>query len=121
MAEAQSLASANKRVSNILQKQGDTANTDDAVDPSLFKEAAEQQLADKLEQCRLIAEPLFQNREYTAGLEALAGSKQAIDNFFEKVLVMDEDLALRANRIKLLAALRTLFLQVADISYLHQS
>lgn len=119
--EAQSLASANKRVSNILQKQPDGDNLDAQVDPKLFKEPAEQQLADMLEKCRQIAEPLFQKREYTAGLEALADSKQAIDNFFENVLVMDEDIALRSNRIKLLGALRTLFLQVADISYLHQS
>ena len=121
LAEAQSLASANKRVSNILQKQQNSTDTDKAVDPSLFKEPAEQQLADILEKSRKIAEPMFQRREYTAGLESLASSKQAIDNFFENVLVMDEDLVLRGNRIKLLGELRTLFLQVADISYLHQS
>lgn len=121
LAEAQSLASANKRVSNILQKQDKTADLDSTVDSSLFREPAEQQLADTLEQCRLVAQPMFARREYTAGLEALAGSKQAIDNFFENVMVMDDDLVLRSNRIKLLGELRTLFLQVADISYLHQS
>lgn len=74
LAEAQSLASANKRVSNILLKQGDATDANNAVDPSLFTEPAEQQLADTLERCRLVAEPMFQRREYTAGLEALAVS-----------------------------------------------
>lgn len=119
--EAQSLASANKRVSNILQKESAELDSKLAVDPGLFKEPAEQQLADALENCRIVAEPLFRNREYTEGLEALAGSKQAIDQFFENVMVMDDDLELRNNRIRLLGALRTLFLQVADISYLHRS
>lgn len=115
--EAQSLASANKRVSNILQKED--AGNFGASDASLFKEAAERALADTLAQSRRVAEPLFQQRDYTKGLETLAGSKQAIDDFFDQVLVMDEDPALRRNRINLLNELRTLFLQVADISYLH--
>ncbi|MCB1648335.1 MAG: glycine--tRNA ligase subunit beta [Pseudomonadales bacterium] len=117
--EAQSLASANKRVSNILQKED--AGSFGASDASLFTESAERTLADTLAQCRNIAEPLFLQRDYTKGLETLAGSKQSIDDFFDQVLVMDENPALRRNRINLLNELRTLFLQVADISYLHNA
>ncbi len=118
--EAQSLASANKRVSNILQKE--LANQEIApTNPELLKEDAEKALSDTLRECRRVAEPLFQKRQYAQGLEVLSGSKQAIDDFFDRVLVMDEDLALRHNRINLLNELRTLFLQVADISYLHTS
>ena len=120
LAQAQSLASANKRVSNILQKQAADGSLG-AIRHDLLIEDAEIELARVIEQCRLKAEPLFQNREYSKGLEALASSKEAIDAFFEKVLVMDENLELRENRINLLGELRTLFLQVADISYLHRS
>lgn len=118
--EAQSLASANKRVSNILLKEL-AGQSGEAANPALFQEPAERTLAQTLTQCRLVAEPLFNVREYSQGLAALATSKQAIDDFFDQVLVMDEDLSLRRNRINLLNELRTLFLQVADISYLHSS
>jgi len=120
LSQAQSLASANKRVSNILQKQaGD--GTVGKVRTDLLVEPAEKELVRVLEQCRLKAEPLFKNREYTQGLDSLATMKEAIDEFFDKVLVMDENPELKENRINLLGELRTLFLQVADISYLHRS
>ncbi len=118
--QAQSLASANKRVSNILQKQASDGALG-AIRDELLVEDAEKELVSVIKQCRQIAEPLFQKREYTEGLEALASSKDAIDEFFEKVLVMDENQELKDNRINLLGELRTLFLQVADISYLHRS
>ncbi|MDP2139677.1 MAG: glycine--tRNA ligase subunit beta [Gammaproteobacteria bacterium] len=118
--EAQSLASANKRVSNILQKE--TASSQSGkVDPNLFKEEAEKLLAKVLEDQKAFVTPLFQNRDYTQGLESLAGCKIAIDRFFDDVLVMDDDVVIRSNRIALLAELRSLFLKVADISYLHNN
>ena len=120
LSQAQSLASANKRVSNILQKQA-ADGTVGQVRADLLVEPAEKELVRVLEQCRLKAEPLFKNRDYTQGLESLAAMKEAIDEFFDKVLVMDENSELRENRINLLGELRTLFLQVADISYLHRS
>jgi len=62
--------------------------------------------------------PLFADSRFAEGLEVLAGSRDAIDAFFDAVLVMDEDLAVRQNRINILGELRSLFLQVADISCL---
>lgn len=118
--EAQSLASANKRVSNILQKNAQS-NTRVQVDPLLFNEDAERALAQAVSEQKQIVTPLFRRREYTIGLASLAGCKEAIDNFFDHVLVMDEDLNIRSNRIALLGELRSLFLEVADISYLHSN
>ncbi|MDO8271728.1 MAG: glycine--tRNA ligase subunit beta [Gammaproteobacteria bacterium] len=118
--EAQSLASANKRVSNILQKEVQSGEHM-PVDPTLFKEDAERHLAAVLEEQKAHVTPLFKAREYTRGLESLAECKNAIDGFFDSVLVMDEDPLIRNNRIALLRALRELFLEVADISYLQSS
>ena len=48
----------------------------------------------------------------------LAGLRDTVDTFFDKVMVMDENEAVRNNRIALLASLRALFLRIADISVL---
>ncbi|MBU2711695.1 glycine--tRNA ligase subunit beta [Zooshikella harenae] len=115
--EATALAEANKRVSNILEKQG-KALANQPVDEKLLREKAEQQLAKALNSKRQEVAPLFQQRSYTAALEALASLKDSIDNFFDDVLVNAEDTALRQNRYALLRELRALFLGVADISLL---
>ncbi len=115
--EALALAAANKRVSNILQKQG-AEFSKTAIDPALLRHDAERTLVAVLEQCRKEATPLFADSRFAAGLEVLASSRDAIDAFFDAVLVMDEDLAVRHNRINMLGELRSLFLQVADISCL---
>jgi glycyl-tRNA synthetase beta chain len=120
LAEAQSLASANKRVSNILQKESTLAQ-DAIVDPSLFTEQAEKDLALEVERQKALVLPLFAAKDYTKGLEALASSKAVIDHFFDSVLVMADDQKVRANRIALLAELRNLFLGAADISYLSRN
>lgn len=119
-AEAQSLASANKRVSNILQKQSGSGSSS-LIDPALFKSETEAELVRVLEQCRSATAPLFAARKYAEGLEILADSKAAVDAFFDGVLVMDEDLAVRQNRINILGELRNLFLEVADISCLQSN
>jgi glycyl-tRNA synthetase beta chain len=114
--EAQALAAANKRVSNILAKiEGDIP---DQLDSTLLKEPAEQELAAALKRKAQEVEPLMLNKDYTASLAALASLRDSIDNFFDNVMVMTDDLALRNNRIALLNLLRNLFLQVADISLL---
>jgi len=115
--EAQALAAANKRVSNILQKQG-TEFSKAAIDPALLRHDSERRLVAVLERCRKDAMPLFADSRFAEGLEVLAGSRDAIDAFFDAVLVMDEDLAIRQNRINILGELRSLFLLVADISCL---
>ena len=106
----QAVAAANKRIANILKKVGDVALD---VDPALLLEAAEQDLYDKL--CD--AESSFPT-EPEHQLNVLADLREAVDGFFDDVMVMAEDEKLRANRLALLARLRALFLRLADISRL---
>jgi glycyl-tRNA synthetase beta chain len=62
--------------------------------------------------------PLFAAGDYTAALGKLAHLREAVDAFFDGVMVMADDAALRDNRLALLNRMRTLFLKVADISLL---
>ncbi|MEX1196459.1 MAG: glycine--tRNA ligase subunit beta [Pseudohongiellaceae bacterium] len=117
--ECEALAAANKRVANILQKQGTAATG--SIQDGLLQEPAEQQLSASVGALQGEVEPLFAAGDYTAGLEKLAGIREPVDRFFDEVLVMADDEALRANRLALLAGLRQLFLQAADISCLHQA
>lgn len=110
------LAAANKRVSNILAKQG---NIDDLhLDITLLQEDAEKALATTVAKKVTEVNPLFADRQYTKALESLAELREPVDRFFDEVMVMAEDPALRANRLALLHQLRQLFLEVADISLL---
>ena len=114
--QAQALAAANKRVSNILAKQNATPSTE--VNPALLQEDAEKTLAQAVSAKAAVVAPLFAAREYTKALAALADLQQPVDAFFDGVMVMCEDAALQQNRLALLQQLRGLFLEVADISYL---
>ncbi|CAI0910108.1 glycine--tRNA ligase subunit beta [Serratia ficaria] len=114
--EAAALAAANKRVSNILAKSTDTLN--DRVHASVLKEAAEIQLATHLVVLRDKLEPYFAAGNYQDALVELAALREPVDAFFDNVMVMAEDDAVRVNRLTLLSKLRELFLQVADISVL---
>ncbi|WP_415892943.1 glycine--tRNA ligase subunit beta [Neptuniibacter sp. PT8_73] len=116
LAEAEALAAANKRVSNILSKQGVTGTTD--VNNSLLTEAAEQALAADIEAQKAALAPLFAEGKYQEALESLAGLRESTDAFFEDVMVMADDEAVKNNRLALLSQLRALFLGVADISVL---
>ncbi|ALO44705.1 glycine--tRNA ligase subunit beta [Pseudohongiella spirulinae] len=117
--ESGALAAANKRVSNILQKFDGTLPA--TIDPSLLAEDAEIKLADALVDTLALVQPLFEQREYTSGLEKLAAIRDHVDAFFDQVLVMADDQQVRANRLTLLSELRNIFLQVADVSCLHRS
>lgn len=116
---AQALAAANKRIANILKKldHPPTATIDDTrlVDP------AERALATAYAALADGAEQLFAAREYSRYMELLAGLREPVDTFFDTVMVMSEDLALRANRLALLARLHALFTRVADIARLHDA
>lgn len=115
MAEAESLAAANKRIANILrQAAGDGA----AIDVSLLAAGAEARLHEALLAAQAATAPLARARDYVAVLRQLAQLSGAIDAFFTDVMVMADDAAVRANRLRQLAQLRQLFLQVADISLL---
>ncbi len=114
--QAQALAAANKRVSNILAKHNAALSTE--VNASLLQEDAEKTLAAAVSAKAAVVAPLFAAREYTKALAALADLQQPVDAFFDSVMVMSDDPALQQNRLALLQQLRGLFLEVADISYL---
>ncbi|WP_437608922.1 glycine--tRNA ligase subunit beta [Erwinia sp. V71] len=114
--EAAALAAANKRVSNILAKSTETLN--DSVQASLLKENEEIQLATFVTALSSKLQPYFAEGRYQDALIELAQLRESVDNFFDKVMVNADDQAVRINRLTLLAKLRELFLQVADISLL---
>jgi glycyl-tRNA synthetase beta chain len=117
LSEAAALAAANKRVSNILSKQaGNTIPVN--VDNTLLTDSAEKALALSLAELTSEVKPLQQDRDYTEVLRQLARLRQPVDQFFDDVMVMVDDSALRNNRLALLQQLRNLFLEVADISLL---
>lgn len=115
LSEAEALSVANKRVSNILEKQTLEQN---AINPALFEHDAERTLFDKLEQKQKSIQASCENGEYENVLKQLADLRQPVDDFFDHVMVMTEDKPRRENRIVLLSKLRKLFLQVADIALL---
>ncbi len=110
------LAAANKRVSNILAKVEGELPT--AINSALLAEAAEQALAAKLAELQPQLAPLFANADYQQALTLLASLRESVDQFFEDVMVMADDEALKNNRLALLNNLREQFLHVADISLL---
>ncbi|WP_338564626.1 glycine--tRNA ligase subunit beta [Erwinia sp. E_sp_W01_6] len=114
--EATTLAAANKRVSNILAKATEPLN--DSVQASLLKENEEIQLATYVSALSSKLQPYFAEGRYQDALIELAQLRTTVDNFFEKVMVNAEEREVRINRLTLLAKLRELFLQVADISLL---
>ena len=116
---AQALAAANKRIANILKKL-DTPPVD-SIDATLLTDNAERELAARYAALAPQAEQLFMAREYTRYMELLAGLREPVDAFFDGVMVMCEDAALRTNRLALLARLHALFTRVADIARLHDS
>jgi len=116
MPEAEALASANKRIINILKKSGTDAAT--AVDRSLFADGAEHDLFLAVQKLLPVVHRHVDRGEYTEALRALASARSSVDRFFDDVLVMAEDPALRANRLALLRGLAEAMNQVADISKL---
>jgi len=116
MEEAESLAAANKRISNILEQSSSDATTE--IDESLFQDASEKRLYDALCDALTDIAPLQQSREYAAVLARLAALREPVDRFFDEVLVMADDERLKRNRLALLAGLREPFHSVADVSRL---
>lgn len=114
--EAEALAAANKRVSNILTKQGGVIEA--AINDALLQDDAEKALAGEIAQISANVAPLFAAGDYQAALEQLASLRGSVDRFFDEVMVMADDEAIRNNRLALLSQLRNLFLGVADISIL---
>ena len=114
--EAQALAAANKRVSNILKKaEGDIQAQ---VNEALLVEQAEKDLYAALQTVAPKAQQQFESGDYTASLQTLAALRTPVDAFFEHVMVNAEDAALKANRLGLLATLHGAMNRVADLAKL---
>ncbi len=113
--EAISLAAANKRITNILKK-NEAPHSE--VQPALLVEPAEQRLYGAMVEARLAVDQAFAKGDFASTLKALAALRVDVDAFFNDVMVMAEDAALRANRLALLQALHAMMNRVADISRL---
>jgi glycyl-tRNA synthetase beta chain len=114
--EALALAAANKRIANILRKA--TEAVGDKVDAERLIDPAEQILGEQVEAIARQVEPRFAARDYTVALQSLAVLRNAVDAFFDSVMVMADDAALRANRLALLKRMQGLFMHAADLSRL---
>lgn len=117
--ESKALAAANKRIGNILRQSDQPASA--SVNRDLLAAGAETILADELERIATDATKRIKSRDYVGLLRLLAGLREPVDAYFDAVMVMADDPALRANRLALLGRLRNLFLHVADISMLPNS
>jgi glycyl-tRNA synthetase beta chain len=115
MPEAESLAAANKRIGNIL-KQAETVPP--GFDIALMVLPEEKALASTFKLLQPDVDGALRSLDYTAALKRLASLKAPVDAFFDKVMVMDKDPRLRANRIGLLGTLHGTMNRIADLSKL---
>ncbi|MES9902986.1 MAG: glycine--tRNA ligase subunit beta [Sedimenticola sp.] len=113
---AEALAAANKRIRNILRKAEE--QIPEEVDETLFEQQEERRLNARIDERSKLIAPLLEQSDYAAALPALAELREPVDHFFDKVMVMAENPAVRRNRLALLNRLSGLFLGVADISRL---
>ena len=114
--EAATLAAANKRVGNILAKFD--GQLYDAFKTELASEQAEKDLAQTFKSIYLNVAPLVESKNYQAALTELAQLKTPIDMFFDSVMVMSDDEAVKINRLTLLDEIANSFFAIADISVL---
>jgi glycyl-tRNA synthetase beta chain len=120
--EGASLGAANKRIANILRKSEAASaaapGQPPQVDSAWLREDAERDLYTALQALRGQVVAAVTARDYARALDLLAHLKPAVDAFFDRVMVNDSDVALRNNRLALLAELRALFAGIADLSRL---
>jgi glycyl-tRNA synthetase beta chain len=122
--EAEKLAAANKRVANILRKQGidEVVAATRPIDPQRLQEPAERALAEALRAAETDNAPRLEGesarRDYEGALTRLAQLQVPIDAFFDGVMVMADDPDLRANRVALLARIKARFDAIAEIALL---
>jgi glycyl-tRNA synthetase beta chain len=114
-----SLAAANKRIANILKKAKSAGSSE--VNTALFVADEEKQLHAALVALVPEHESDLANRNYEAALQRLAALREPVDGYFDQVMVMADDDKLRANRLAQLGQIRSLFLDVADISCIQTS
>lgn len=118
-ADGQALAAANKRCGNLLRKAAESGECiADQVQDGLLQDDAERELVVQIEAAADATAPLFARRDYVAALARLARLRPAVDAFFDQVMVMADDPAVRAQRLGLLRRLQTGFMRIADIGRL---
>lgn len=109
------LAATFKRVGNIVEKQAKDVQAG-PVQSALLSDPAEQALAGEVERVKAVALPAARRDDYGAAMAAIVAIKPAVDTFFDKVMVMDQDPKVRENRVRLLMDIGALFGTVADFS-----
>ena len=114
--EASSLAAANKRIRNILRKVETPIPA--TVDAARLVEPAEQSLHGALVTALADTDPMLAKRDYVGTLKRLAALQGPVDNFFDKVMVMADDAAIRDNRLALLKLVADRFAAVAAVEQL---
>lgn len=119
--ESEALAAANKRVANILAKQNIEVTSEVNIDTTLLSEDAEKALNASLESAQSQVTDALATQDYQRILTTLSTLRSVIDNFFDNVMVMADNEAVKQNRLALLSLLRQLFLTTADISILAKS
>lgn len=117
-AAAASLSAAGKRIGNLLSKSAGDESIGDAVQSTLLVEDAERELASTVDGLRPRVQAAMDSGDYTAALRDVATLAAPVDKFFDDVMVMAEDAAVRANRLGLLRELSSLANGVADLSRL---
>lgn len=113
---AESLSAANKRVANLLSKADGVASTNTDLDR--LTEPAEQTLLKALNGLESRVSACVEDRDYKGALSLLSELREPLDGFFDDVMVMTDDADLKSQRLSLLRRIRTLFLNIADISLL---
>lgn len=113
---AVALAAANKRVNNILAKNGKGDFTE--INQGLLADDAEKALVEQLVAVTPSVKAAYEQGDYQLGLEKLADLRTVIDAFFDNVMVMADDEQVKNNRLAILAELQGLFMHTADISVL---
>ncbi len=113
----EALSAAAKRIRNILAKSASAADWEAGdVDPALLSDAEEIALAQSFAQVSEEVGSLSAAHDYRKALELISTLRPAVDRFFDKVLVMAEDRAVRRNRLRLLKKLDELFSGIAHFA-----
>jgi glycyl-tRNA synthetase beta chain len=108
------LAGSFKRIRNIIKD-----NDEVAINSELFQDEAEKNLFNTYEQLEKIGREKLVSADYLGFLTAMMDLKKPVDHFFDDVMVMAKDKAVRNNRLNLLTAINRLILKVGDISKMH--
>ncbi|NUE66675.1 glycine--tRNA ligase subunit beta [Snodgrassella sp. ESL0253] len=116
--EATALIAANKRVHNLLKKVD--ISTLPAMATTLLQQQDEQNLYQATEQVAVKIQAALKQQNFVQALAELTGIKEKVDTFFTNVMVMDENEAIRNNRLALLLFLSHQMNAVADIALLNE-